>query len=610
MDSRLHKPRIIMSPIPIRIAGLLCSAGFVFGQAISFMAPVNTHIGTGSPPEPALTAVADFNGDGKPDIAYEVPNEQLPLPTFVLFGNGDGTFRTGPSFPGGNPLTADFNGDGKLDLLLATPVPPTILLSNGDGTFASPIQVTACTGTFWLGADFNRDKRADLVCGTSVLLGNGDGTFGSPIPLPVDAHDTTILAADFNHDGFPDLLFSEASGGFSVALGRGDGTFAAEMEIIAPSADFGFAVAGDFNGDGRVDLAGSCGSSTLVCVVPGNGDGTFGTTVVNQGLRLAPAVAADFNDDGKLDLVTKDGAVLAGNGDGTFRTPIFIQHGSIAIGDFNGDGQPDIADGVASLNSGVIAVLLNDSPGDGLYTTGVSSATWTWPLDTGTITSAFGVNLAPQTAAASAMNDSFPTTLGGIRVHVRDSKGDSLAPLIYVSPTQINYVMTSSDVFAWIGIEKAGTPYVPKGIGLAPSSYQVGLYTESGGLAAANAVRVAPDGTQTPVPVISCGATACTAVPINVSGSPVYLSLYGTGFDSVPIAIRCSTGSQPLPVTYAGPQGQIMGLDQINLQLPAALAGAGTVSILCSSYQQAVGIVTGPSLLMGPPSNAVTIVIQ
>src|ERR1700679_2178688 len=77
-----------------------------------------------------------------------------------------------------------------------------------------------------------------------------------------------------------------------------------------------------------------------------------------------------------------------------------------------------------------------------------------WPIGPVSIASAFGTNLATQTAPASG--NSSPTTLGGIRLHVRDSTGDTLAPLLYVSPTQINYVMTSSDAVAFIGIERVG----------------------------------------------------------------------------------------------------------------------------------------------------------
>jgi uncharacterized protein (TIGR03437 family) len=593
-----------MPPVSTRVIGFLFSASLLSGQAISFLAPINTNVGSGFPPGVAAMAVGDFNGDGKPDIVYEVPNSQLVFPAVVLFGNGDGTFRLGPTVtPGGNPAIADFNGDGKPDILIGPPSPTTILLSHGDGTFASPIAVPACTESP-LAADLNKDGKADLICGTSALLSNGDGTFGSPIPLPVDVHDTLLLVADFNHDGFPDVLFYQLSTALSISLGHGDGTFAPETTVLADQ--FTYPVSGDFNGDGKLDLAGNCTRSGLVCVAPGNGDGTFGTVIVNQGLTALPAAQADFNGDGKLDLVGTDGSLLAGNGDGTFRVPVFIQSGSAAVADFNGDGLPDIANGVARLNFGAIEILLNDSPGDGFYTTGVSSATWTLPVDTGAITSAFGMNLAPQTEAASAMNDSFPTTLGGIRLHVRDSTGDTLAPLIYVSSTQINYIMTSSDVFASIGIEQVGSNYVPKGIGLAPSPWQVGLYAESGGLAAAVAVSVAPDGTQTPVPVLSCGGTACTAIPIDVSGNPVYVSLYGTGFDSVPVAMQCLAGSLTLPVTYAGPQRQIPGLDQINVQLPATLAGAGSISITCANQEPN----TGSSASPGPPSNPVELVIR
>ena len=145
---------------------------------------------------------------------------------------------------------------------------------------------------------------------------------------------------------------------------------------------------------------------------------------------------ADFNSDGKPDIAVWipnsqllfPGFVLFGNGDGTFRSGPSIPGGTPWIADINGDKSPDIADGVAKLNSGVISVLLNDSPGDGFLTAGVSSATLTWPIGPVSIASAFGTNLAPQTAAASG--NSSPTTFGGIRVHVRDSRGDTLAPLI------------------------------------------------------------------------------------------------------------------------------------------------------------------------------------
>jgi FG-GAP-like repeat len=457
-----------MSPILIRIAVfLLVSCGPIFGQAISFLAPVvTTQDGGGKTVGSTFFVVGDFNHDGKPDIAFEPPNDAFVFPPIVLFGNGDGTFRAGPvlSTPG-QPLTADFNGDGITDILVGPAGRTNVILSNGDGTFRAPVAVPDCVGFSVIG-DFNGDGKADLICQSAVLLGKGDGTFQTPIPQAVGGN---LLVADFNHDGILDIMDLQPSNALAVALGHGDGTFAAEVVAVAAAPGFQFGVTGDFNGDGILDLAGFCTEAGSMCVLPGKGDGTFGPGIINQGLTELPQAAGDFNKDGKLDLVAGDGAVLAGNGDGTFRVPVFIHPGFAVIADFNGDGQPDIiesvASKVASFGSLTLQVLVNDSPGDGFYTAGVSSASWTWPVAAGSITSAFGANLARQTAAASATGDSLPTTLGGIRVHIRDSTGDSLAPLIYVSSTQINYVMTSSDNFAWIGIEQAGTTYIPKASG-------------------------------------------------------------------------------------------------------------------------------------------------
>jgi uncharacterized protein (TIGR03437 family) len=178
---------------------------------------------------------------------------------------------------------------------------------------------------------------------------------------------------------------------------------------------------------------------------------------------------------------------------------------------------------------------------------------------------------------------------------VRDLlQGDQLAPLLYVSPSQINYVMPSSSApYAWIGVERVGAPFVPKGIAANIATLAPGFYSVGAGLAAASALRVGPGGTETAVPVIACASPVCSAAPIDLSGAPVYLSLYGTGFaQAMPAGSTCTIAGQTLPVSYAGPQIQIMGLDQVNVLLPNTLAGAGATSVSCL-FQ--AGDVTGAS---------------
>ncbi len=619
---------------------LFLGAGIATAQTISFLPPVNASVAVPTHSGGGIGIVtADFNGDGKQDIAYSIAG---PVPVVgVQLGNGDGTFRpVGAYLPvnpaQGNLFVGDFNGDGKPDLAFSGNS-TWIYLGKGDGTFSAPIAVLGCLTTpateVAAVADLNLDGDSDMLCGTSVLLSNGDGTFRNGGTVGTFHMEYPLLIADFNNDGIPDVLLREVSGiQLAVALGRGDGTFGPSTIIQSAALLVSPVIAGDFTGDGKLDLVGySSGRAPIIVTVPGNGDGTFNTEIQTNisstnyvdGSSLS---AADFNKDGKPDLMA-GAAILAGNGDGTFRFPVFIGPSSnpcgaavspsaptpcdyglaaTAIADFNGDGLPDIAAGSISGSqlqdlegaaTSQISVLLNDSPGDGFTITGVSSANYTEPVGAGSIVSAFGVNLAPSTASSTA--DPLPTTLGGIRLHVRDRShtGDTLAPLLYVSATQINYVMTSSDPYAWVAIERVGSPYVPKGMAVPIEPLAPVLYSTPNFLAAANSITVVPFGVVT-APVSTCAGSVCSSVPIDLSLGTVYLSLYGTGFDQASAAGSiCSVGGASLPLTYAGPETAITGLDQANMLLPASLAGSGSVTISCTFAAGQVTGITNPVIL-------------
>jgi uncharacterized protein (TIGR03437 family) len=591
---------------------LLLCGGLLSGQTVSFLRPEIAYSTGGFG---ATVAAADFNGDGNVDIVYVAPGFDIPY-TGVLLGNGDGTFRNVTQFTAnlgmgllehiGYVVVGDFNGDGKPDIAFSDGGSVVVYLGVGDGTFTGPFGFPACAGQPIV-ADANGDGKQDLICKTSVLPSNGDGTFGT---VPATLAGNAVLAADFNGDGHIDLLLADASGQLAVVLGKGDGTFGSSQPVsdllaYTPGSPNQQIQAGDFNGDGLIDLVGPSADGTSIAVLPGRGDGSFGPAIVTASSTGPIKAVADFNRDGKLDVLTLSKVaqnsveILAGNGDGTFRYPISAglvapscrqgsgytdctySPGTILVADFNNDGLPDIGSGFQDSSPVLaewsccseVSLLLNDSPGNGLTVTGVSSATWTWPVESGSMVSAFGVNLAPAEASAGA--GPWPTALGGIRLHVQSQNGaDSLAPLLYVSPTQINYVLESTGPFAWVGIERVGAPFVAQGMIVPIVPIAPGLFTLDGGSAAATAVQVAPDATQTLVSAL---------VPIDVSGNPVYLSLYGTGFDLATTATSsCAIAGQTLPATYAGPQMQTVGLDQINVLLPKALAGTGETSVTCS----------------------------
>ena len=197
----------------------------------------------------------------------------------------------------------------------------------------------------------------------TVLLSNGDGTFAPPVTYAVGmtaaGYDRDgIVAGDFTGDGHLDLAVANSgSNTVSVLLGNGDGTFQPQVTYAVGQAPQAI-VAGDFTGDGHLDLAVADSGSNTVSVLLGNGDGTFQPQVTYAvGTDPNGIVAGDFTGDGHLDLAVAGSgsntvSVLLGNGDGTFAPQVTYAVGTgpvgIVAGDFTGDGHLDLA--VAETN--------------------------------------------------------------------------------------------------------------------------------------------------------------------------------------------------------------------------------------------------------------------
>ncbi len=267
---------------------------------------------------------------------------QITNPTTgVSLGRVD--YATGAA-PGGL-ITGDFNGDGKLDLATANTTSNTVsvLLGNGDGTFAAASTFAVGSDPFNLVAgDFNNDGKLDLAVANfaggatsniSILLGNGDGTFQTPGPtFAAGKGPISVVTGDFNRDGKLDLaVANRLDNTVSILLGNGDGTFQPHADYVASTQDVAGLAVGDFNGDGKLDLAVTNPSTGQVSILLGNGDGTFQAPVAYStgasGDHPTAVTVADFNGDGILDLAVtkfnaKNVAIFLGKGDGTFQPEV------------------------------------------------------------------------------------------------------------------------------------------------------------------------------------------------------------------------------------------------------------------------------------------------
>jgi len=347
---------------------------------------------------PTAVVSLDVNGDGKPDLAVAGGYGALSYFSLTaLINRGDGPLPSSTTWPvlqfPYSAVVGDFNGDGHVDIVTTSFTQTggvSVLLGKGDGTFQA--HVDSPTGQFPSAiavADFNGDGKIDLVVADSTLtnqllstlLGNGDGTFQNKISQTLTGILRSLAVGDFNGDGKLDVAaVIDGTNAVSIFLGHGDGSFAAPVQYptgpMVLSPPYHNVLVGDFNGDGKPDLA--VATDNGVAILLGNGNGTFQPfSVVTSLVSFDPGddlvALADFNSDGKLDIIksTQTGIinVALGNGDGTFQQalgfqiPAILNTESAVVGDFNGDGKPDLA--FASQSSDVVTILFGN--GDGTF---------------------------------------------------------------------------------------------------------------------------------------------------------------------------------------------------------------------------------------------------
>lgn len=369
--------RQALASVPVALAALVLAAPAAQG------ALVRTSIaGVGVGPRQVTTG--DFNHDGIQDLATaNVDSSSVS----ILLGDGDGTFTTAPvpnytvGMQPADIVAADFNGDGRQDLATAGFGVNTVsvLLGNGNGTFIAGTPLATGTNPWGIAAgDFNSDAIVDLAvtnstAGTvSVFRGTVGGFVLSSTPATNGASPVGVAVGDFDGDGDEDLVTANRSGAsISVLIGNGSGGFAGGVPYAAGPSPYRVSVA-EINGDSVQDLA--VATSTGLMALRGNPNGTFVTpgaaTVVGQSEGLA---VGDINADGLHDLLVSDRtaatlSVLPGVGTGIFAATTPLEAGQlgsigVTVGDFDADGNQDAA--TANRGSASVSVFRNNDPPEG-----------------------------------------------------------------------------------------------------------------------------------------------------------------------------------------------------------------------------------------------------
>jgi len=386
------KKLVVLTSV-LALGGSLGVAALHAGSAPSFTGHKNYATGR----DTSSVAIGDLNGDGRPDLATA---NGRPNTVSVLLNRGDGNFQARRHYATGRgPVSVaigDLNDDGKPDLATANFRANTVsmLRNRGDGAFEAKLDYATGGAPVSVAiGDLNADGKPDLATANgnpthtvSVLLNSGDGSFQAGLDYATGNNPREVAIGDLNGDGKPDLAIANSfAATVSVLLNRGDGSFRAKRDYRTGSATWSVAI-GDLNGDGKPDLASAnyepdcvpvdyitCPGSNTVSVLLNRGNGSFrARRDFRTGLGPSSVAIGDLNGDGRPDLATANSeflvntlsentlSVLANTGSSGFQARLDYRTGrnpgSVAIDDLNGDGKSDLA---TANDANTISVLLN-----------------------------------------------------------------------------------------------------------------------------------------------------------------------------------------------------------------------------------------------------------
>jgi len=548
-------------PPPVPAVYLDLGTAPIVAGSSSFVLKPQTPVTTSNLPR--YEAVGDLNGDGIPDIAvsdFGINPTTNTSTVDIFFGKGDGTFTAGPLLhvsAGDGPqftLLADFNNDGCLDVVTESYSANTLYLflntkTNGvcTGTFGAALPFTnaAIFGPGGIGVgDFNGDGNLDIVVAnnssastnpstgatSNIFYGNGAGgfTLGGNLTPGGTINPQFSAIADYNGDGFLDIaVANNATNTINIYLNSATtpGTFTLHTTLNTPGGNI-IILPADVNKDGKVDLVVSSGSTaTPINVWIGDGTGAF-TAAANPptGTAFFSSIAvADFNGDGNVDIATTTSSptapgvvsTLLGNGNGTFQAPSASQPTqgndtlTLAVGDFNGDGYSDIT--VANFSSNNLIDYLA-----GYQTVGTATAN----LPGVTL---YGATVNPHLADAVFPTDSVYTTSTSNTVPLQANILPATAPdetlTMTATPvtTDFGQQVALQAKFVYINL---GPSYQPNGETV--TFYQVATNGNLTSLGTATWGTVASPGCSTVTAgTPSVTTTTCTSTVLNTTTLPL-----------------------------------------------------------------------------------------